>query len=90
MFSSLRRLTVHDSDFEQLLTYEIAIPTDQQIRERIEECNKDLEKRGLNAFSPRGILEKDSAGSMLISLHRVNRLRAILRSHGWEQSSASD
>jgi hypothetical protein len=89
MFNLFKRSAIYDSEFEQLLTYDIAVPTDKDIGERIEECKQDMEKRGLSGFSPRPILEKDKAGSLYLHLHRVQQLRSILRSHGWQQEKSS-
>jgi hypothetical protein len=86
MFSVLKQSPIYNSDFEQLLTYDIAIPTDEDMRTRVEECRVDLAKRGLSASSPRGVLQKDGAGSLYMHLLRVQQLRGILLSHGWRQT----
>jgi hypothetical protein len=85
MFGRFKRPAIYDSQFEQTLTYDIAIPTDEAIRKRIDGCNEDPAKRGLSGSSLREVLEKDPAGSLLLHLQRVQHLRGVLQAHGWRQ-----
>lgn len=89
MFSLIKQPPIYDSNFEQLLTYDLAIPTDEDIRNRIEQCREELAERGLTGFSPRAVLQKDRAGLQFLHLHRVQQLRGILQMHGWRQTKPS-
>jgi hypothetical protein len=89
MFSFLKQPAIFDRSFESMLTYEIAIPTDEEILIRMEGCRVDLAKRGLSITSPRGVLEKDKAGSLLLDLYRIQQLRGILYTYGWRKMERS-
>ena len=70
---------------EEWLIKDVSYPSQNQIDADLEKCRVEMEKRGLNGFSPRGLLEKDPAGSSYLQLMRINHYRGILRSNRWEQ-----
>lgn len=85
MFRLFQKSPIYDSEFEQILTYDIGGPTNEDLEKRVQECLLDMAKRDLNGFSPRGHLEKDIAGSNYLYLKRVIYLRQILERHGWRK-----
>jgi hypothetical protein len=71
---------------DEWLLRDVSSPSQNQIDADLEKCRIDMEKRNLNGFSPRALLEKDAAGSNYLQYMRINHYRAILRSNGWEQT----
>ncbi len=89
MLNIFKQPSIYDSSFEQMLTYDIAILTDERIQARIDECREDMKKRGLTSYAPHAVLQKDGTGLELLRLYRVIELRGILHRHGWQQKNSS-